>query len=325
MTEFKRNRRTRLTSDIREIFQENRLNISDFIYPIFVSELIDEPKEIESMPGIYQWPLSHLDQEIKEIQKLGLKSVILFGIPLQKDSLGSQAYNPDGIVQKAIRQIKRSAPNLVVIADTCLCEYTDHGHCGQIDEQGFLLNDESVELSVKTAVSQAKAGADIIAPSSCLDGVAIKIREALDESGYDYVSLMGYSIKFASSFYGPFREAADSSPKHGNRKSYQIPFGNQREALRELHSDVEEGVDMVIVKPAMAFMDMVYQTRQNTILPVVVYNVSGEYSMIEAASKHGWIDKKQLILELMMSFKRAGADLIITYHAKEIAKIINNS
>ena len=322
MTEFKRNRKTRISDNLRELFQEQHLHVTDLIYPMFISEEVDMPQEIKSMPGTYQIPLNYLPQEIEEIQALGIKAVLLFGIPKVKDAEGSQAYAKDGIVQRAIRQIKQLAPDLIVIADTCLCEYTDHGHCGHINHEGFLVNDASVELSVRTAVSQAEAGADIIAPSSCLDGVAGEIRQALDAAGYTYTSVMGYSIKFASAFYGPFRDAADSAPKMGNRKTYQIPTSNQREALRELNSDIEEGVDMVIVKPAMAFMDMIYQTRQMTNLPVVVYNVSGEYSMIEAAASNGWISKAQIIIELMLSFKRAGADLIITYHAKEIAKLI---
>lgn len=320
MSEYRRNRRTRLNQNIRDLFQEHHIKISDLIYPLFISEEIEEPQAIKSMPGIHQIPINYLAQEIEEVQTLGIKAILLFGIPKVKDAEGSQAYAKDGIVQRAIRHIKQIAPDLIVMADTCLCEYTDHGHCGHIDSEGFLVNDESVELSVQTALSQAEAGTDIIAPSSCLDGVAYEIRKALDAAGYAYISVMGYSIKFASAFYGPFRDAADSAPKKGNRKAYQIPISNQREALSELSSDLEEGVDMVIVKPAMAFMDMIYQTRQMTHLPLVVYNVSGEYSMIEAASNNGWINKEQIIMELMLSFKRAGADLIITYHAKEIAK-----
>ncbi|MBG9985819.1 porphobilinogen synthase [Facklamia sp. DSM 111018] len=320
MSDYRRNRRTRLNHTIRELFQEHHITTADLIYPLFISEEIEELQAIKSMPGIHQIPIHYLAKEIEEIQSLGIKAVLLFGIPKVKDAEGSQAYAQEGIVQRAIRHIKQIAPDLIVIADTCLCEYTDHGHCGHIDGEGFLVNDESVELSVRTAVSQAEAGADIIAPSSCLDGVAYEIRKALDAAGYANVSVMGYSIKFASAFYGPFRDAADSAPKKGNRKTYQIPISNQREALRELSSDLEEGVDMVIVKPAMAFMDMIYQTRQMTHLPLVVYSVSGEYSMIEAASNNGWISKEQIIMELMLSFKRAGADLIITYHAKEIAK-----
>lgn len=323
MNRINRNRKMRSTESIRNLLKETTLSIGDLIYPIFVTETTDDYKSIKSMPGIEQVPLGKLKEEITKIKKLGIQAVILFGVTNKKDELGSEAYSNQGIIQKAIRLIKSFDTDIIVIADTCLCEYTNHGHCGKINEKGELLNDESVELSTKVALSQALAGADIIAPSSCLDGIVHSIRSCLDKNGFEYLPVMSYAVKFASSFYGPFRDAADSTPEIGNRKSYQIPYTNKREAVRELESDIHESVDMVIVKPALNYMDILSEVRQETRLPVVAYNVSGEYAMVKAASQNGWINEKKIVMEILIGLKRAGADLIITYHAKEVAKWLN--
>jgi porphobilinogen synthase len=263
--------------------------------------------------------LDRLNEEIEEVVKLGIKSVILFGIPHEKDEVGSGAYHDHGIVQRAIAQIKQQHSDLVVIADTCLCEYTDHGHCGVV-ENGQIVNDASLKLLAKTAVSQAKAGADIIAPSNMMDGFVAAIREALDEEGFVHIPIMSYAVKYASAFYGPFREAAESTPKFGDRKTYQMDPANRLEALREAEADVEQGCDFLIVKPALSYLDIVRDVKNHFNLPVVAYNVSGEYSMIKAAAENGWIDEKGTVLEMLTSMKRAGADLIITYHAKDVAR-----
>jgi len=320
VTTFQRHRRMRSSETMRQLVQEHSLQMNDLIYPLFISELAEIPQEVPSMPGIFQLPLAALEAEILEIQNLGIKAVLLFGIPKVKDSSGSQAYASDGIVQEAIQMIKSLAPQMLVIADTCLCEYTNHGHCGLLNHTGYVLNDESLPLHCQVALAQAKAGADIIAPSNCMDGCVAAIRQALDRNGFELIPVMGYSNKFASSFYGPFRDAADSAPKSGDRKSYQMNYANNREAIRELMSDIEEGADFVMVKPAMAFLDIVKQTRQLTHLPIVAYNVSGEYAMVKAAAAQKWIDEPQLVCEILTSMKRAGADLIITYHAKELAQ-----
>lgn len=271
------------------------------------------------MPGVFQVSLDLLNEEIEEVVKLGIKSVILFGIPHEKDEVGSGAYHDHGIVQRAIAQIKQRHSDLVVIADTCLCEYTDHGHCGVV-ENGQIVNDASLKLLAKTAVSQAKAGADIIAPSNMMDGFVAAIREALDEEGFVHIPIMSYAVKYASAFYGPFREAAESTPKFGDRKTYQMDPANRLEALREAGADVEQGCDFLIVKPALSYLDIVRDVKNHFNLPVVAYNVSGEYSMIKAAAENGWIDEKGTVLEMLTSMKRAGADLIITYHAKDVAR-----
>ncbi|ASS92068.1 MULTISPECIES: porphobilinogen synthase [Aeribacillus] len=319
MLNFARHRRLRHTANLRAMVRETRLHKEDLIYPIFVVEGENQKNPVQSMPGVFQVSLDLLNEEIEEVVKLGIKSVILFGIPHEKDEVGSGAYHDHGIVQRAIAQIKQQHSDLVVIADTCLCEYTDHGHCGVV-ENGQIVNDASLKLLAKTAVSQAKAGADIIAPSNMMDGFVAAIREALDEEGFVHIPIMSYAVKYASAFYGPFREAAESTPKFGDRKTYQMDPANRLEALREAEADVEQGCDFLIVKPALSYLDIVRDVKNHFNLPVVAYNVSGEYSMIKAAAENGWIDEKGTVLEMLTSMKRAGADLIITYHAKDVAR-----
>ncbi|MCY8640893.1 porphobilinogen synthase [Bacillus haynesii] len=319
---FQRHRRLRTTAGMRKLVRETELRASDFIYPIFVTEEENVKSEVPSMPGVYQLSLDRLKEEMEEVSSLGIQSVIVFGVPEHKDDVGSGAYHDHGIVQKAIAQIKQDFPELVVIADTCLCEYTDHGHCGLV-ENGEILNDESLVLLSKTAVSQARAGADIIAPSNMMDGFVAAIREALDQEGFTHVPIMSYAVKYASAFYGPFRDAAGSSPQFGDRKTYQMDYANRREALREAKSDVEEGADFLIVKPTLSYLDIVREVKNEFNLPVVGYNVSGEYAMVKAAAQNGWIEEKALVLEMLTSMKRAGADLIITYFAKDAAKWIS--
>lgn len=316
---FDRHRRLRSSSAMRSLIRENHVQASDFIYPLFVVEGVGTKKEISSMPGVYHFSLDQLKNEIDEIVSLGIQSIILFGVPEHKDEVGSEAYHEEGIVQQAIRKVKEWAPQLLVIADTCLCEFTSHGHCGVI-HNGDVDNDPSLELLVKTAVSQAKAGADIIAPSNMMDGFVAAIRQGLDESGFAHIPIMSYAVKYASGFYGPFREAAQSTPQFGDRKTYQMDSANMREALREAASDAAEGADFLMVKPAMAYMDIIRLVRDNFNLPVVAYNVSGEYAMIKAAAANGWIDEKAVVLELLVGFKRAGADLILTYSAKDAVR-----
>lgn len=319
---FQRHRRLRTTAGMRKLVRETELRASDFIYPIFVTEEENVKSEVPSMPGVFQLSLDRLKEEMEEVASLGIQSVIVFGVPEHKDDVGSGAYHNHGIVQKAIAQIKQDFPELVVIADTCLCEYTDHGHCGLV-ENGEILNDESLVLLAKTAVSQARAGADIIAPSNMMDGFVAAIREALDQEGFTNVPIMSYAVKYASAFYGPFRDAAGSSPQFGDRKTYQMDYANRREALREAKSDVEEGADFLIVKPTLSYLDIVREVKNEFNLPVVGYNVSGEYAMVKAAAQNGWIEEKALVLEMLTSMKRAGADLIITYFAKDAAKWIS--
>ncbi|MCL2113563.1 MAG: porphobilinogen synthase [Streptococcaceae bacterium] len=322
--QFNRHRRLRSSETMRSMVRENFIRKEDLIYPLFIVEGENVKKEISSMPGQYQFSLDMLEIEMQTIAQLKIPAVILFGIPDHKDALGSEAYNDNGILQKAIRQIKASHPDLLVIADTCLCEYTDHGHCGRI-EHGCVINDESLELLVKTAVSQAKAGADIIAPSNMMDGFVAAIRAGLDENGFENIPIMSYAVKYASAFYGPFRDAADSAPRTGpsDRKTYQMDPANRLEALREMQSDIEEGADFLIVKPALSYLDITRDVRNNCNLPVVTYNVSGEYAMVKAAAQKGWIDEKRIVMEQLTSMKRAGADMIITYFAKDVAKWLN--
>jgi len=317
---FDRHRRLRSTVTMRDLVRENYVRREDLIYPLFVTEGEGIKNEISSMPGQYQFSLDLLEVEMKEVAKLKIPAVLLFGIPEHKDALGTEAYNDHGVLQEAIRMIKAKYPEILVIADTCLCEYTDHGHCGQLDGHGCVLNDESLDLLVKTSVSQAKAGADIIAPSNMMDGFVTAIREGLDEAGYQDIPIMSYAVKYASAFYGPFRDAADSAPQSGDRKAYQMDPANAREALREMASDIDEGADMLIVKPALSYLDITRQVRDNCDLPIVTYNVSGEYSMVKAASQNGWIDEKRIVMEQLVSMKRAGADMIITYFAKDVAQ-----
>ncbi|TMN21091.1 porphobilinogen synthase [Lentibacillus cibarius] len=317
--QFKRHRRLRSSAAMRSLVRENELKMDDFIYPLFIMEGEDIKNEVPSMPGVYQISLDHLKEEAEELRSLGIRAVMLFGVPNEKDEQGTGAFSESGIVQQATRLIKKEVPELLVVADTCLCEYTSHGHCGVIHNHD-VANDESLQLLAKTAVSQAEAGADIIAPSNMMDGFVAVIRQALDEAGHKNIPIMSYAVKYASAFYGPFRDAADSTPQFGDRKTYQMDPANRREALREAESDVEEGADFLIVKPAMSFLDIVRDVRNNFDTPVVAYNVSGEYSMVKAAALNGWIDEKELVLEKLTAMKRAGADLIISYFAKDVAK-----
>lgn len=316
---FKRHRRLRSTEAIRALVRETALTINDLIYPLFVVEGKNIRTEVVSMPGVYQVSLDYLEEEIQQLEELGIRAVLLFGIPKEKDEVGSQAYCETGIVQEALKLIKSQFPAMLTIADTCLCEYTSHGHCGVIHKDGHVDNDESLPLHVQTAISQAKAGADIIAPSNMMDGFVSAIRKGLDEAGFKQTPIMSYAVKYASAFYGPFRDAADSAPQFGDRKQYQMDPSNRIEAFREAASDVEEGADFLIVKPALAYMDIIRDTRERQDVPVVAYNVSGEYAMVKAAAQNGWIDEKAVVLESLTAMKRAGADLIISYHAKDVA------
>ncbi|WP_284139738.1 porphobilinogen synthase [Virgibacillus sp. LDC-1] len=316
--DFKRHRRLRSSNAMRAMVRENTVTADDFIYPLFIVEGTNKKKEVPSMPGVYHLSLDLLPQEVKEIEALGINAIILFGVPNEKDEVGTGAYAEEGIVQRATRVVKETSPEMLVVADTCLCEYTSHGHCGVIHNHD-VDNDASLELLAKTAVSQAKAGADIIAPSNMMDGFVQVIRHALDKAGFKHIPIMSYAVKYASAFYGPFRDAAESTPQFGDRKTYQMDPANRREALREATSDVEEGADFLIIKPGLSYLDIVRDVRNDTNVPIVAYNVSGEYSMIKAAAQNGWVDEKALVIEMLTSMKRAGADLIITYFAKDVA------
>ncbi|WP_462420890.1 porphobilinogen synthase [Salinicoccus sp. Marseille-QA3877] len=321
--EFERHRRLRKSPFMRDVVRETHLRKDDLIYPIFVVEKDDVKKEVPSMKGVYQISLNMLKEELDEVVSLGIKSVIFFGVPNEKDAEGSGAYHDHGIVQEACRLSKEHYPELLVILDTCLCEYTDHGHCGLIDEKTEDVdNDATLPLLVKTAVSQARAGADIIAPSNMMDGFVTEIRKGLDDNGFSHIPIMSYGIKYASKFYGPFRDAAESTPSFGDRRTYQMDPANRLEALRELESDENEGADMMIVKPALSYLDIIRDVRNRSDLPVVAYNVSGEYAMTRTAVDMGLLDE-EVIIEQMLSMKRAGADLIITYFAKDICKKID--
>lgn len=316
--QFTRHRRLRHSENLRGLVRETHLQKEDLIYPIFVVEGENKRNPVASMPGVEQVSLDILIGEMQEVVNLGIKSVIVFGIPAIKDELGTQAYHDNGIVQRAITKIKEHFPDLVVIADTCLCHYTSHGHCG-IVEEGKILNDPTLDLLARTAVSQAKAGADVIAPSNMMDGFVAAIRLGLDEAGFDHIPIMSYGVKYGSAFYGPFRDAAHSSPQFGDRKTYQMDPANRAEALREAESDMLEGADFLIVKPALSYLDIIRDVKSNFNVPVVAYNVSGEYSMVKAAAANGWINEKEIVQEMLISMKRAGADLIITYFAKDVA------
>ncbi|EAC7884506.1 porphobilinogen synthase [Listeria monocytogenes] len=320
--QFDRHRRLRKTKTMRDLVRETVLHTDDLIYPIFVKDGKEPKTEVVSMPGVFQFPLHELEEEMRMVESLGIKAVILFGIPAEKDAVGTQAYHNHGIIQQATRLIKKSFPEILVVADTCLCEFTDHGHCGVI-ENGEILNDESLDLLKQTAVSQAKAGADIIAPSNMMDGFVQVIREGLDEAGFYDIPIMSYAVKYASAFYGPFRDAAGSAPQFGDRKSYQMDPANREEALREAISDEQEGADFLIVKPSLSYLDIMRDVKNNTNLPVVAYNVSGEYAMVKAAAQNGWIEEEKIVLEMLTSMKRAGATLIITYFAKDVSKYLN--
>ena len=316
-----RARRTRRSDTLRRMVRENFLRIDDLIYPMFSAFGEDIKKEIPSMPGIYQQSIEHIVAEAKDVADLGIPAVILFGIPQTKDPLGQDAYSDDGIIQRTVRAIKADVPELLVITDVCMCEYTDHGHCGVI-KNGDVDNDETLQLLAAEALSHAEAGADIIAPSDMMDGRIAAIREILDANQFSHIPIMSYAVKYASAYYGPFRDAADSTPQFGDRRSYQMDPPNRREALREAELDVQECADFLMVKPALAYLDILRDLRENFNLPLVAYNVSGEYSMVKAAAAKDWIDGERVMMETLVSMKRAGADLIITYHAKEAARLL---
>ncbi|MCK4535926.1 MAG: porphobilinogen synthase [Desulfuromonadales bacterium] len=316
-----RARRTRRTDTLRRMVRENFLRLEDLIYPMFSAFGENIKKEIPSMPGIYQQSIEHIAAEAKEVYELGIPAVILFGIPETKDPLGQDAYSPDGIIQRTVRAIKQEVPELLVITDVCMCEYTDHGHCGVI-KNGDVDNDETLKLLAAEALSHARAGADIIAPSDMMDGRVAAIREILDANDFSNIPIMSYSVKYSSAYYGPFRDAADSTPQFGDRRSYQMDPPNRIEALREAELDVQECADFLMVKPALAYLDILRDLKEHFNLPLVAYNVSGEYSMVKAAAERGWIDGDRVMMETLVGMKRAGADLIITYHAKEAARLL---
>ncbi|SHK24274.1 porphobilinogen synthase [Thermocrinis minervae] len=316
-----RPRRLRLKENIRRLVRETTLTLDDIIYPIFVRYGHNVVEEVPSMPGVFRYSLDKLADAVKEVADLGIKAVILFGIPEKKDEVGSDTWSDDGIIQRALRLLKKEVPEMYLITDVCFCEYTTHGHCGVLCGD-TVCNDETLENLKKQVVSHAKNGADMVAPSGMMDGMVKAIREALDEAGFSHIPIMSYSAKFASAFYGPFREAAESAPSFGDRRSYQMDPANAREALKEVLLDVQEGADIVMVKPALAYLDIISKVKEMILLPVCAYNVSGEYSMIKAAGRLGWIDEKKVMVETLLSMKRAGADMIITYFAKDVAKMI---
>lgn len=315
-----RSRRLRSCKNIRSMVRETSLSINDFIYPLFVCEGKGVRNEVASMPGIYNLSVDEIVKEAREAESLGIKSVILFGIPDHKDEEGSGAYGSDGIVQKAIKAIK-DFTELYVITDVCMCEFTSHGHCGRV-VNGDVDNDSTLDMLAREALSHAEAGADMVAPSDMMDGRVKAIRSMLDDNGYSHIPIMSYAVKYASGYYGPFREAADSTPAFGSRKTYQMDPANRREALKEAYSDIEEGADIIMVKPALAYLDIIREVKDSCNVPVASYNVSGEYAMIKAAGKNGWIDEEKVMMETLLSMKRAGSDLIITYFAKDAAKIL---
>lgn len=330
-----RPRRLRSNPIVRQMFRETILSPSDFIYPLFIRHGKKIQHEIPSMPGIHQWSVDNLAAEAEEIAELGIPSVVLFGIPSEKDPIGTENFSADGVVQQAIRAIKQAVPELIVITDVCMCEYTDHGHCGMLNQgvnrpqpnlpENYVLNDESLEVIARVAVSHAEAGADMVAPSGMLDGMVRAIRRSLDEALYAHIPILSYSVKYASAYYGPFRDAAESPPTFGDRKSHQMDPANVREALRESFLDIQEGADVLMVKPALAYLDVIKTLRQTfPELPLAAYNVSGEYAMVKAAAEKGWVDERGIVLETLTSIKRAGADLILTYHAKDASLWINS-
>ena len=315
---MRRFRRLRQTEEMRSFVRETRIGREDLIYPVFVQEGRDIREPVPSMPGVFRYSIDRLDEILARIKSLGIPAILLFGIPGHKDERGSGAYDPEGITQRAIRFIKEKMPSLLVIADICLCEYTSHGHCGLV-EDGQVLNDETLPLLARAAVTNADAGADIIAPSDMMDGRVAAIRKALDEEGHKNVPVLSYSAKYASGYYGPFRDAAESAPQFSDRRSYQMDPANARQAGEEMEDDLEEGADMLIVKPALAYLDILNMARDRFAVPVIAYNVSGEYSMVKAAARMGWIEEKRIVMENMIAMKRAGADRIITYHALDVA------
>jgi porphobilinogen synthase len=317
-------RRLRKTPALRSLVCETEVRPGDFIYPLFVVPGTGVRHEVSSMPGVYQLSVDLLDAEADEILSLGIPGVLLFGLPETKDECGSGAFAEDGIVQRAARALKTHAPDLMVVADTCMCEYTSHGHCGRLDSDGYLNNDLTFDLLSRAAVSQAAAGADIIAPSDMMDGRVAAIRSALDAAGFELTPIMSYAAKFASGFYGPFRDAADSAPAFGDRRQYQMDPPNRREALREMELDAEEGADILMVKPALAYLDILREARNRFDHPLAAYNVSGEYAMVHAAARNGWIDGERVMMEILTGIKRAGAEIIITYHAKDAARLLKD-
>lgn len=319
-----RPRRLRGNIALRNMVRETSLSVNDLIYPLFIEEKSGIKKEIESMPGIFRYSLDKISEELDEVVALGIQSVILFAIPLKKDEIGSEAMNENGIIPQAIRFIKKNYPQLYVVSDICFCEYTNHGHCGIIHNND-VDNDATLLNLNKQVLAHARAGVDMVAPSGMMDGTVASLRDELDENGFTNIPIMGYSVKYASAFYGPFRDAADSTPSFGDRRTYQMDPANRNEAIREAALDVEEGADIIMVKPALSYLDIIRDLKNNFDVPIAAYNVSGEYAMIKAAGKNGWIDEEKVMMEKLISIKRAGADIIITYHAKEAARILNKA
>jgi len=318
-----RPRRLRGTPTMRRMVRETSLSVDDLIYPLFVDETISEPRPIGSMPGVSRLPLSHVGKAVKDAAAAGIPGVIFFGIPANKDAIGTEAWNDDGIVQRAVREAKDASPETCVIADSCFCEYTDHGHCGVLHGE-HVDNDETLENLQKEVVSYARSGVDMIAPSGMMDGMIGAIRSALDDNGFSNTPVMSYAVKYASAYFGPFRDAADSAPSFGDRSGYQMDPANSREAIKEAMLDIAEGADILMVKPALAYMDIIHAVKEATDVPMAVYNVSGEYAMVKAAAEKGWIDERRVVLETMLGFKRAGADMILTYHAMDVARWLNH-
>ncbi len=317
-----RPRRLRRNSNLRKLLAETKLSVDDFIYPMFVMPGKNKKVPVSSMPGIYKQSIDNLIKEIREVKKLGIKAILLFGIPERKDEMGTEGYDENGIIQKAIEEIKKKVKDIIVITDVCMCEYTSHGHCGIIKD-GDVDNDETLQYLARMSLSHAQAGADMVAPSDMMDGRVGVIRDELDANGFSSIAIMSYAAKYASAFYGPFREAVESPPQFGDRRSYQMDPPNVREALREIELDIEEGADIVMVKPALAYLDVIRAAREGFDHPIAAYNVSGEYSMVKAAGKLGWIDEELVMMEVLTSIKRAGADLILTYFAKDAAKVLS--
>ncbi len=327
LADARRPRRLRVSPGLRRLVRETRVSVDDFVYPLFVTHGTNVRNEIASMPGVFQWSIDKLAAEAESIAELGIPAVLLFGLPAEKDPVGTENFAEDGIVQRAVRELKRAVPELVVVTDVCLCEYTDSGHCGLLNHgearglpEGYVLNDETLPVLARVALSHAEAGADMVAPSGMMDGMVAAIRAGLDAEGWSHLPILSYAVKYASAFYGPFRDAADGAPAFGDRTSHQMDPANAREALREAALDVEEGADMLMVKPALAYLDVIRQTRENfPEMPLAAYNVSGEYAMVKAAARNGWIDERRVALEILTGIKRAGADIIISYHAKDAA------
>ncbi len=316
-----RPRRLRRTEALRDLVRETALSIRSLVYPLFVCPGSKIKDEIHSMPGNYRWSVDLLVDEAKRAHDLGIPAVILFGIPESKDEVGSGAYDPEGIIQRAVRALKQAEPKLLVVCDVCLDEYTSHGHCGLLKD-GEIDNDSTLELLARTALTQVQAGADVVAPSDMMDGRVARIRRELDAHGFTHIPILAYSAKYASAFYGPFREAADSTPKFGDRRSYQMDPANQREALREIALDIEEGADIIMVKPALPYLDVIALARREFDVPIAAYQVSGEFSLIEAAARNGWVDRERIMMETLLSIRRAGADIILTYFAKDVARLL---